>query len=151
MDSDEQKVVYLTLEQIEEAPDVQEEDVTVPEWGGVVKVRGFTKDVEMALREEAKIPGTEPPETDRQKLELLFAVHGIVEPPMTEAYLGILRKKSSASVNRVLRVIMRLNGESSEERDRRERDFREGSGAPVSVLPDGEAGHPDEEGSTAAT
>lgn len=132
-------VQYLTLEQIEEAPDVLEENVEVPEWGGTVKVRGFTKDVEMALREEARVPGSEPPEVDRRKLELLFVVHGIVEPPMTETALGMLAAKSSAAVNRVLRVVMRINGQNSEERDARERDFRSGSVAPVRILSDGDA------------
>jgi hypothetical protein len=148
--NDEDNVTYLTLEQIEEAPDVQEEDVDVPEWGGTVKVRGFTKDVEMALREEAKIPGSEPPEVDRRKLELLMAVHGIVEPPMTETQMGMLAKKSSAAVNRIMRVVMRLNGQTTEERDRREAAFREGSSAPLHVSPDGSAPEADEEESVAS-
>lgn len=142
MDSETQIPQYLTLEQIEEAPDVLEEDVDVPEWGGKVQVRGFTKDVEMALREEAKGPDGE---HDRRKMELLFLVHGIVNPPLAESAITMLSKKSSAACNRVLRVLMRLNGQDEESRDKRERDFRPGSASEDGVSAHGDAPEADAE------
>ena len=138
---------YLTLEDIENAPDVPEEDVDVPEWGGKVRVRGFTKDVEMACREEARDADGD---VDRGKLEMLFLVHGIVNPPLTPSSLTMLSQKSSAACNRVLRTVMRLNGSDEATVNQRERDFREESRAPLSVLSDGDERHADAEGADSA-
>ena len=133
MNLEEDGVRYLTLEEIEAAPDVQEEDVDVPEWGGTVRVRGFTKDVEMACREEAR---DEDGDVDRGKLEMLFLVHGIINPPVTATSVTMLAKKSSSACNRVLRTLMRLNGQDDESNKRREKDFREGPSpaVPLSVV-----------------
>lgn len=134
MSADNGQVRYLTLEDIEAVPDIQEDDVEVPEWGGTVRVRGFTKELEMSIREEAKDADDE---IDREKLEMLFLVYGMIEPQASAASIPMLMSKSSAATNRVLRKIMELSGLDTLTREKKERAFREGP-APAVLVPVGE-------------
>ena len=43
----------LTVEDILTAPDIQEKVVEVPEWGGAVKIKSFTKARQLQLRSQA--------------------------------------------------------------------------------------------------
>jgi len=125
-------VTYLTIEDIATAVDVQEDDVAVPEWGGTVRVRGFTKGQEMDLRKRAK-SGPDPTDLDPELLEMLFLVDGMIDPQTTDADVAMLKDKSGAVVNRILRRIMDLSGISETIREKTEQAFREGSEPTVSV------------------
>ena len=49
----------LTVEDILSAPDLPEKEVHVPEWGGSVRIRGFSKATQQELRRQATGPSGE--------------------------------------------------------------------------------------------
>jgi hypothetical protein len=51
----------LSVEDILTAPDIAEKVVEVPEWGGAVKIRSFTKARQIALRNEAMVKARSTP------------------------------------------------------------------------------------------
>ncbi len=112
----------LTVAEIEAAEDILEAVVPVPEWGGSVRVRQFSKDTEFKLRKAARIGG----EIDRERLEMLVLIHGIVEPEVTEEHIGLLQGKGQKAVDRVLTKITAMNAVTKEAADEAVRQFREG-------------------------
>lgn len=112
----------LTLDEIEKADDVLEATVYVPEWGGSVRVKQFTKAKELELRRMATVGG----QIDRERLEMLLLVTGILEPEVTEEHIGLLASKSQSGVDRVLKKIVSLNAISQEEADKAVATFLDG-------------------------
>jgi hypothetical protein len=96
----------LSAEDILAADDLTEEIVEIPEWGGAVKVRAFSKAVQQEFREDARIDG----EIDSNRLEMLMFLHGVVEPRFTADQYELLRRKNAGCIDRVLRVITRVSG-----------------------------------------
>lgn len=118
----EQREHIVTLDEIEQADDILEATVFVPEWSGSVRVRQFSKETEFALRKQATIGG----ELDRERLEMLLIVHGMVDPAVTEEHIGMLAAKSQRAVDRVLNKIVSLNAISQEEADKAVATFLDG-------------------------
>ena len=110
----------LTIEDILSAPDLPEREVYVPEWGGSVRIRGFSKAVQQELRRQATGPGGE---LDTDKMELLLFVHGVVEPQFTAEHYEALRQKSAAAIDAVLRAIVEQAGLNREAVDAAKRSF----------------------------
>lgn len=106
-DEGESPVHILTFEDILAAQDIGEKIVPVPEWGGSVRIRSFTKNVELRMRAEARDPTTGQVDTD--KLELLMLVYGVVEPELTMEQVPHLRTKSATAIDDILLAITRLN------------------------------------------
>lgn len=101
----------LTLEEILAAPDLAEKTVEVPEWGGTVVVRGFSKAVQQTLRREAM---GEDGTLDADKVEMLMFCYGVVEPEIGSASYVALREKSAGAIDRVLKEILALSGLSED-------------------------------------
>ena len=107
-------IKLLSVEDILRASDIKEETVDVPEWGGSVRVRSFTKAQAQSIRERAtlqrdtrdKKAGT----LDINHMELLMFIEGVVEPKFSEGHLLTLKEKSAAAIERVNRAIARLSG-----------------------------------------
>lgn len=100
------KAKYLTADAILAAPDVAEEDVEVPEWGGSVRVKGLSvHDLNEANR-LATVNG----EVDAEKISCLVVVFGCVEPQFTPEQAGALARKSSKVINELGSAIFRLSG-----------------------------------------
>jgi hypothetical protein len=115
----------LTVEDILTAPDIQERLVEVPEWGGAVKIRSFTKHRQIELRQKALVGN----EVDSERMELLMFVEGVVEPQFGPEHIDLLKGKSASAMDRVLGAILELGGMTPEAQNEMERDFRQGSGA----------------------
>lgn len=115
-------LAMLSVEQIMAAPDLRERVVSVPEWGGSVRVRGFTKGRQQALRHQATVKGV----IDSDRLELLMFVHGVVEPVFTADHAQALTEKSAGAVEAVLKAILEVSGMTPEARQDAERSFRDG-------------------------
>lgn len=97
----------LTLEEILSAHDLVEKTVSVPEWGGEVVVRGFSKAKQQALRREATDAEGN---LDSDKVEMLMFCYGIVDPEISsESYLA-LRDKNAGAIDRVLKEILAISG-----------------------------------------
>jgi hypothetical protein len=117
------EVRILSVEDILGANDLQEEIVEVPEWGGNVRVRGFSKQKQLDIRTAAG--GTE--NFDADKFEMLVFIYGVVEPEFTVEQVGLLKDKSAAAVDRILARIMDIAGLTAEAKDRAKATFPEAS------------------------
>lgn len=112
----------LTVEEILARTELPTEEVDVPEWGGIVKVRGFTKQEQIDIRNAATVAD----EIDMGKVELLMLVKGVVEPSFTDAQVGQLAALAAGVVDRILLVITRLSGMDAEAMRQAQRRFRPG-------------------------
>ncbi|NOZ27960.1 MAG: hypothetical protein GXP39_07910 [Chloroflexi bacterium] len=117
------RVKILSVEQVLEAPDLEERVIEVPEWGGAVRIRSFSKATQQELRKKATVKG----EIDGDRLEMLMFIHGVVDPAFTEEHYELLRKKSAGAIDRVLRAILELSGLTREAVEEAKRSFPEES------------------------
>lgn len=92
----------LTLDDIVAAQDLAEDTIDVPEWGGSLLVRAMTKQRQIEIRDEGA--------GEKGLVELLMFTACVIEPPFTSADVAILRGKSAAVFDRVMRRILELNG-----------------------------------------
>lgn len=107
---------YLSRETIFGLDDRQYEDVTVPEWGGTVRVVGLTG-IERD-RMEASVVGNGKKmnlTNFRARLCALSIVDDQGERIFADADIGALGKKSAAALDRVFSVAQRLSGLSDED------------------------------------
>ena len=105
----------LTKEQILEAQDIQREEVEVPEWGGTVYVKALTADERDKL-ESAMVEWGRDGKPRSMKIEgfrLRLAAMSICDEDGGRLFgdneVTKLGKKSSAALERVLRVAERLS------------------------------------------
>lgn len=107
--------MFLSVDAILNANDIPEEIVSVPEWGGDLKVRGLTRGAfdRINRASETIVPATGPgqqPGTvrdDKKFSEMLF-LECVVEPKFEEHHLPLLEDKSVAALNRVYEAISRV-------------------------------------------
>lgn len=104
----------LSVEDILSVDDLPEEVVPVPEWNGHVRIKGFSKQKQMAIREEAGGIGDG---FDISKFEMLVFVYGVIDPQFTSEQMGVLKDKSAMVVDRILARIMELAGLTEEARE----------------------------------
>lgn len=115
----------LTYEEIISAEDIRNQTLDIPEWGGAVRLRTFTKDVELAMRSQARGPDGS---VDSEKLEMLMLVYGVVEPELTYEMIPHLRTKNAAVIDRILAGIVELNRLGGDAIDKAIAAFQEGTG-----------------------
>lgn len=121
----------LTFEDILAAEDIQNRTVDVPEWGGAVRLRTFTKNVELEMRTKARDERTGI--VDSEKLEMLMLVYGVVEPDLTFDQIPSLRTKNAAVIDRILGEIVGLNRLGEDAIAKALADFQEGTGEETPV------------------
>ena len=109
----------LTVEEIVAADDRPTEEVHVPEWGGYVRIRAFSKAQQLALRNLSKNPETG--ELDQNLLEMYMAVEGIVEPKFTLEQMSLLADKSTPAVDRVITRLLVMSGGTDAVREARKK------------------------------
>lgn len=114
-------MTYLSRDEILAADDLRAEDVKVPEWGGVVRVRELTgteldayQASMMSLRDGETIPEMG---NMRAKLVTRTIVGDDGEPMFTELDIGRLGQKSGVALQRVYEVAARLSGLSAASED----------------------------------
>lgn len=105
---------YLSADAILSAPDITEEDVPVPEWGGKVRVRALTRGEVHKIRYDARIPNTNPLQVDDAKADLFTFIVGCVEPKFEPIQHTELAKKSAGAMQRVIGRIQTLSGMTSD-------------------------------------
>ena len=96
----------LSREQILEAQDLVTERVEVPEWGGAVMVRSLTAAQMERVQEHIRGKGVK---GATASLVAMAVVDEAGKRLFTDADLAGLGKKGMAAMQRVLRVVMRLN------------------------------------------
>ena len=123
----------LSVEEILGAPDIREEVVEVPEWGGAVRIRAFTKAQQQAIRDDATLKANtrdgKAGTLDTSRLEMLTLIRGIVEPKFQDAHILNLREKSSSAIERILKAILVLSGMAENAVEQAEATFPRGPGA----------------------
>lgn len=111
----------LTRDAILGASDIKTEDVKVPEWGGVVRVKGLTA----AQRDqvEAKVTSTKGKDFNlnlvgmRAHMASLAIVDENGKPVFTAGDIKALGEKSGAALDRVFEAVTRLSGMSDNDID----------------------------------
>jgi hypothetical protein len=96
----------LNRDQILQAQDLRSEEVSVPEWGGVIKVR------ELAAGERERIAGlvTAHDGRSREIMVALTAIDGDGNQLFSLDDIEELAKKGEAAIQRVAEVASRLSG-----------------------------------------
>lgn len=104
-------VKFLTREQILNAKDIIIEEVDVPEWGGVVRIRSMNGEEAVKYVTEFKNKTDDEKEAQAVKIVTFCAVDENGERLFnTEEDLAPLRRKSFAAIIRLQGVAMRLAG-----------------------------------------
>lgn len=116
-----EQAVLLTAEQIITAAPRAGAliDVQVPEWGGAVKIKGFTRAEVKAMRRQATVTkmvdGKPVEDLDTDKLEELLFLDGLVEPKLTLDHWVELQNRTAGGVEKVLQAITKASGLAGEE------------------------------------
>lgn len=106
--------MYLTRDAILQATDLTFEDVQVPEWGGMVRVRGLTGAERDAF--EASVVERQGKQSKlnmtniRARFVALVVVDGEGKRLFSDADVAALGRKSGVALNRVFEVAQRLSG-----------------------------------------
>lgn len=106
--------MYLTRDAILQATDLTCEDVQVPEWGGVVRVRGMNGAERDAF--EASVVERQGKQSKlnmaniRARLVALVVVDSEGKRLFSDADVAALGRKSGVALNRVFEVAQRLSG-----------------------------------------
>jgi len=112
-------VTYLSREQILKVDDLQFEDVEVPEWGGVVRVRGLTGTERDAFEESIIDQRGKKTRVVMANLRAKLVAQSIVDEDgrrlFSERDVGALGEKSAAALQRVFNAAQRLSGISDED------------------------------------
>lgn len=121
---------YLTREDILAAHDVVDEDVLVPEWGGVVKVRGlrgFERDEFESEMVEFRGKNTVMNLTNfRAKLVSRSLVDKDGTRVFTDEDVKVLGERGAAALQRVFKVAQRLSGLAEDEVEELTKSLGEG-------------------------
>lgn len=113
---------FLSVDAILAANTLREKTLTVPDWGGDIKIRALSKGVQISVRREAIKNGI----VDDSLLEGLILVNGVIDPDLKPHHIPDLLNHSSGAVDYVLGEIMSLSGmaESEETVAEAEEDFK---------------------------
>lgn len=125
----------LSVDQILNAPDLKEQEIEVPEWGGAVKIRAFTKGDMQRIRQEATLKHNTPTgkrgDIDQNHLEMLMFVRGVCEPQFEPSHILALKQKAAGPFQRVLKQILDISGLTEEAIEEAETTFPLEPGAEV--------------------
>ena len=108
-----QVVRILSVEDIFAAPDLQEQVVQVPQWGGAVKIKTFTRKQIGEITKQAthrdRFTGKDV--TDNDLMEALTFIQGVVEPTFTlEDYERLRNEKSIGALMVIIKAINAASG-----------------------------------------
>jgi hypothetical protein len=108
----------LSLDELLAPPTLVRVEEYIPELNGSVVCQQFTKGRQQELRDMATLKGNtngrKAGEIDNNMLEILMVVHGVIEPKLSIEHVGRLKQQSASVIDRILKVILRINGLSEE-------------------------------------
>lgn len=109
-------MAYLSKEQILFANDSRTEDVSVPEWGGVVRIKEMTASARDAFEQSLLGKDRKPSLSDaRAKLAASCICDENGDLLFSQADVVSLGRKSAKALDRVVSAIQRINAMSDEE------------------------------------
>lgn len=112
-------MAYLNREQIQAAQDIGTETVSVPEWGGDVRIRGLSaKQRGLIVKRTTTVDKDGKVNSDFNQMQLLVVLVGCVDEDghrlFSEADAEWLREKSAKALFRVFKTIAALSGMDGE-------------------------------------
>lgn len=122
-------MAILTTEALLGAPDLPEQVVEVPEWGGAVRLRALTVGQLQDVRKRSTVRD----EIDGELMDLHFLLEAMVEPRLTQDQLGQLTAKNNAVVSRLVREAVILSNSSPDAIEEAAAGFPEAPTADVGV------------------
>lgn len=133
---------WLTRQEISDVDDIRQEPVNVPEWGGMVMVRGLTgterDEFEGSIIVEKRDPnrkGKTKTGIEHKQMRAKLVVMAVVHPPGTPQAgekmfdvtdIGWISKKSAAALDRVFSKAQELSGLSDDDIDELMEDRKPG-------------------------
>lgn len=135
----------LTKDEIWAADDIVEQEVLVPQWGGSVRIRTFSKKQAAKMTERAKIRGV----VNNDNLEALLFCEGVIDPHFDVEEYAQVEEKSAVAVGLILKAIMDASGLSDLAVAEADKSAGTGPNATLRVLPGTRA--KDDTGGTLAT
>lgn len=132
---------YLTRDAILAAHDLPTEECDVPEWGGVVVVRGLTGEGRDEFESSTTVLRGNTAVRDTANIRAKLVAYCVIdhetgEPMFTRQDVAALGKLSGAALNRVWAVACRLSGITQDEDDAKEAEGKssdpDGGGSPSS-------------------
>lgn len=101
----------LSAAEIFAAQDIEERTVPVPQWGGAVRIRTFSKKQADEMRKRATRKDRFGKETvDNEALEALLFTEGVIEPKFDVSDYEPLQEKSAVAISNILKAIMDASG-----------------------------------------
>ncbi len=97
------EIKVLSLSDIAQVVDRQEQVFEVPEWGGAVKLKALST----LQRDQMLAASTVDGKMDGQRLVRMLCIYGVSEPVLTE---DVLAERSFAVVDRIATAVMALSG-----------------------------------------
>lgn len=128
----------LNREAILAVQDVKDETITVPEWGGEVRVRAMTADARDAFEQDAYIAARDkkPLTSLRARIVARCVIDEQGALLFTDADVEVLGKKSAAALDRIYDVVLRMNAMRQEDiKDLEKNSVAAPGGASSSDLP----------------
>ena len=102
----------LSVEDILAATQLEERTVEIPELGGSVKIRAFSKGEQQYVRRLATDRKTGKIDTD--KLELMILIRGVTEPQFTPESVERLKLVQASVLDRIISAISEISGMNDE-------------------------------------
>lgn len=107
-------MALLSRDAILSASDIKSEDVSVPEWGGTVRVKGLTAAQRDVFESQVMTMRGKDVNVNMAGIRALMASMAIVDdegkPLFSKADVKALGEKSGAALDRVFEVVTRLSG-----------------------------------------
>lgn len=126
----------LSADDIWAAKDIEERIVPVPQWGGAVRIRTFSKKQADEMRKRATLKdalGRDYVNSDN--LEALLFCEGVIEPHFDVEDYGRLEEKSAVAIGVILKAIMDASGLSDLAVTEADKSNRPRPDAALRVLP----------------
>lgn len=139
MATETEQMHILTADEIWAAKDIEERTVPVPQWGGSVRIRTFSKKQADQMRKDSTGPNPNKPgrpvEVDTEEFEARMFVEGVVEPKFTFADYPRIQEKSAVAVTIILKAITDASGLSAAAVAEADKSTGTGPNPPLRVLP----------------
>lgn len=108
------EVHMLTADEIRSVPDIEERVVLVPQWGGAVTIRTFSKILIEKMRKDSTGPNPgkigRPVELDQEEFEARIFTQGVVSPTFSLEDYAWLQEKSAVALATIMKAITDANG-----------------------------------------
>lgn len=112
----------LSFDDIVSADDIKTEDVEVPEWGGFITVKVFSKREQQDIR-RAMMSSRSGDQADYDNFERMVVLTGLVTPSISADQYNLMLERSGNAFDTVLKAILTVNNMSEDSTEEAEAQF----------------------------